>query len=471
MEANETLKKLWFAYFCGLLVWMLLTYGYIVNSYRDNTVLAFSKDGATAHADFILYYNDGILAWEALKNKINIYDPQLQNQYLQKLVPHVKLDKIFYSQYPPYLFVIMMPLPFLPIKTVWILWEIAGMAGVFFITYSLLKGTLRGKFTRAFTYLAVVASFPAWLCFRLGQVALLLYPALMWYWIALDRRMWFRAGLLGGFCLLKLQYAPILFMTGFFLGGFRFAAGYAVMAAIYFMFTVGVLGWDNLLRYPQALKFGEISGQVTGVAPEAQQNIRGQLVVLFNNDGSVIHLVVVVAWAVATLATAYLWWRYSRSIGSSPARAVGSGDPPEPDSHTVGEKRRKFMLLATITMILQLVTSPHTHRQDYIFMTLPAVWLMYSVVGDYPLGEPALKGVRNGKLILALRYLLIGFPLLSWVFYMSSQFLPVLIQPFFAWAIALLVILALIEKDLHQSSDSSSGTSPSTSSSSSNTTA
>src|SRR5262249_31538379 len=146
--------------------------------------------------------------------------------------------------------------------------------------------------------------------------------------------------------------------------------GYILMGLVYLIMTVGVLGWDNLLHYPQALKFGEISGEVTGVAPQDQQNLRGQLVALFNNDGSVVHIIVTIVWAVATLGTAYLWWRYSRDLKKTDTRSSTSANGIDPN-------RRKFMILASVTLILQLVTSPHTHRQDYVFMILPSIWLMY----------------------------------------------------------------------------------------------
>lgn len=243
-------------------------------------------------------------------------------------------------------------------------------------------------------------------------------------------------------------------MAGVFLGGIRFFAGYTLMGLVYLGGTIGVLGLDNLLRYPQALKFGEISGEVTGVAPESQQNIRGQLVQWFHNDGSAIHAVVIVAWAVATLATAYLWWRYSQQVRL--AEKAGNAA----DAVSADERRKRFMILASITMILQLVTSPHTHKQDYIFITVPAIYLMYSMVGDFPLGKPAMEGLKHPNLLLLLRYLIIGFPLLSWAFFMYGTVvcqmlqIPEIVQPFFIWALAILGLIAGLMLDRKSSSES-----------------
>lgn len=458
MANQKLLNKLWFAYISALIMWTALTYSNLVQAYVFNQSFAYVQespehpdDPFVYTADFLLYYNDAVMSWECARgNKIDVWDPQLQNSYLQKLVPHVELKKIFYSQYPPYLMVLCMPLSLVSLDAAYLIWEFLGLAGIILSVRSLLSTTLKGKFERAFTYIGVLSTFPAWLCFRLGQIGLAIFPALMWYWDALDRKNWFRAGMLGGFCLLKLQYAPILFITGCFLGGLRFFAGYSLMGLIYLIGCVAVLGLDNVLHYPEALKMGEISGgQITGVSPESQQNLRGQLVILTGNDGGVVHLVVVAVWAVATLYTAFLWWKYR-------AKAALQNDD---------DRRRMFMILASITMLLQLVTSPHTHKQDYIFVTLPAIWLIYNVVGNYPIGEAAMPGVRNKNLILAIRYLLLGFPILSWFFFTAPHVsgliqqkiglhIPALpIQPFFLYAVALIVLLGLIIRDTASNTD------------------
>lgn len=452
MANQKLLNKLWFAYISALIMWTVLTYSNLVQAYLCNQSFAYVQESAehpgdpfVYTADFLLYYNDAVMSWECLnQNKIDVWDPQIQQSYLQKLVPHVELKKIFYSQYPPYLMVLCMPLSLVSLDAAYLIWELLGLTGIIFSVYSLLATTLKGRFERLFTYVAVLSTFPAWLCFRLGQIGMAIFPALMWYWIALDRKYWFRAGMLGGFCLLKLQYAPILFITGCFLGGIRFFAGYSLMGFIYLIGSIAVLGLDNVMNYPQALKMGEISGgQITGVSPESQQNLRGQLVILLGNDGSLVHMIVVAIWGIATLYTAYLWWQF---------RTKDAGLTEE-------VKRRKFMILASITMLLQLVTSPHTHKQDYLFVTLPAIWLMYNVVGSYPIGEPAMPGVKNKHLLLVIRYMLLGFPILSWAFFTAPHVtklieskigvaIPLLpIQPFFMYAILLIALLALLSRE------------------------
>ena len=432
MANKKVLNQLWFFYISFLVLWVILIYGDTIVAFTQNKIFCYFRQGDVYTSDFILYYNNGILAWDALEKGINIYDGALQNQYLEKLTGF-ELKKIFYSQYPPYLFVMMMPMPLVSMPTAWCLWEIMGMVLLLITIGGLLKFSLEGRFTRIFTFAAVLASFPAWFSFRLGQIALLVYPAFIWYWIALLNKRWFTAGILGAFCLLKLQYAPILFLTGIFLGGIRFFMGYATMGMIYLLSSGFVLGWDNVIGYPQALKYGEISGKVTGVAPESQQNLRGQIVVLLQKDDSTVHIIAAVVWIIASLVMAYFWFKEAKT---------------RKEEGPLDEKTSKyrFMTLASITTIVLLLSSPHTHKQDYLFMSLPIIWLMYVAIGQFPIKNAPIKGDFSRKTLLTLRYLMLGFPLYSWAFFLGSYYLPVVIQPFFAWAAILLIVVVIVIK-------------------------
>lgn len=411
-------KKAWFAYFSFLLLWFFATYGDTINAFMQDKIFAYQRDGAVYTCDFILYYNNGKLAWSALRDHINIYDPVLQNEGLEQLVG-MKLDKIFYSQYPPYLFLLMMPLPFLPLKTVWVLWEVFGLIGIVCSIVFLVKTFELTKFKKACLLAGALASFPYWLCFRLAQVALVLYPAFLGYFVCLQNKKWFQAGLLGGFCLLKLQYAPVMFLVGVILGGIKFFAGFSLMGLIYLLGSIFVLGWQNVGGYPEALKFGEIGGQVTGVSPETQQNIRGQLVCLLNSDGPEIHKAVTVLWIIASLALAYVWYKNRKAI--------------------LQGNNRIFMYLGSITLLSLLITSPHTHKQDYVFVILPAVWILFGLLPQ--------ANMQSKKLAL-LKALIICFPFLSWSFFLVTAFMPAIIQPFFAWALTILILLFCSKEEL-----------------------
>ncbi|MBP7860100.1 DUF2029 domain-containing protein [bacterium] len=411
-------KKAWFAYFSFLLLWFLATYGDTVGAFLADRLFAYQKDGSVYTCDFILYYNNGILAWRALNDHINIYDPVLQNQGLEKLVG-MKLDKIFYSQYPPYLFLLMMPLPFLPIKVVWVLWEIFGLAGIVFSISYFCKSYALSNFKKACLLVASLASFPYWLCFRLAQVALVLYPAFLGYWLCLQNKKWFQAGLFGGFCLLKLQYAPLMFLVGITLGGWQFFSGFSLIGMIYLLGSIFILGWKNVGGYPEALKYGEIGGQVTGVSPETQQNIRGQLVCLLHSDGPEIHKVVSVLWILGSLVLAYIWYKNRKAI--------------------LDGNNRLFMYLGSITLLALLITSPHTHKQDYVFVVLPAIWILFGLI-------PQAK--QNSKKLVCIKFLIIGFPFLSWMFFLITVLIPAIIQPFFAWAVILIILLLCSKNEL-----------------------
>lgn len=431
---TKLVRQLWFSYISFLSLWMIATYADTFVAFAAKRLLAYQHEGIVYTCDFILYYNNGNLAWQALHDHINIYDPLVQNAGLEKLVG-MKLDKIFYSQYPPYLFVLMMPLPLLPMTAVWYLWEIFGALGIIYSIKNLCGNLGFSRLKKTFLVVASFSSFPYWLCFRLAQVALVLYPAFVGYWVSLQNKKWFQAGILGGFCLLKLQYAPVMFLVGTILGGMKFFAGFSLMGVIYLAASILILGWKNVGGYPEALKFGEISGQVTGVSPETQQNIRGQLVALLHNDGPEIHKIVSALWVFAGLGLAFVWFKHRKQI-------LEATDD------------KLFAYLGSITLLSLLITSPHTHKQDYAFVILPAFWILFVLM---PKNNPV------GKKLKALKILLIGFPFFSWIFYFATLVFPPLIQPFFAWALCLIVLLILSKKELLAQDDYSSSKSESSS--------
>ena len=47
-----------------------------------------------------------------------------------------------------------------------------------------------------------------------------------------------------------------------------------------------------------------------------------------------------------------------------------------------------------------------------------------------------------------MKFLIIGFPFLSWMFFLVTAFMQTTIQPFFAWAVTLIILLACSKKEL-----------------------
>lgn len=409
-------RKIWFAYFCAIVTWTLLTYADTVNALLKDRLLGYVYEGFVFINDFVNHYNLGALSWECLKEPISIYDPEVQRLSQAKLIPQVGVEKVFYSQYPPYVFVLMMPLALLGIKPAWFAWTLLGIAGISFGVYSLLKQFQSGRFTKAFAYFAIFASYPAWISFRLGQFTPILFSVFTWFWLSLQRKMWIVAGLLCGLSLIKPQYMPAMFLIGTLMGKAKFVGAFSFVSAIFLGLSVLVVGWDNVLGFPEALKFGEWSEKVAGVNPASQENIRGQVLQLLGSESSILTAVVMGIWILGSIALAYMWWRLW--LQRKPSEATDS---------------KRFKLLAATTIFVQLIVSPHTHIQDYLLAGISAIWILETVL----LAELSDNSPSHGFL----RRLLIYFPLWSWLFFFIKLF-PVPIQFFFIWAI--LVVCSLV---------------------------
>ncbi|MBX9691858.1 MAG: DUF2029 domain-containing protein [Cyanobacteria bacterium] len=439
-EISPHLKKLWFAYISGLIFWLVLTFGHTMLLWATNQLFIYKQEGSVFINDFLVFYNSGSLAWDSVREGINFYDPSVQKAAMEHFMGE-KRDQIFYSQNPPYVFALLMPLALAPKEWSWMIWILLAIGGIIFSVQALIgeTSTLKGKFTRVFAHICVLCAYPTWLCIKLGQVSLLAFPAYIWFWISLKKRMWFRAGLLGGFCLIKLQYAPIIFLTGAILGGVRFIAGYSLVALLFFTIPGLLFGWQTWAHYPQALRYSVKSTEVTGVNADGQQNLRGQLFVLLQGEDPTTRMAITAIWIVAALAAAFFWWRAKRRVDTV------TGESREPGIGPSGAERR-FMIYAALTVLVQLISSPHAHCQDYIFATLTCLWLMDALIGFFPLADPPLarEGLQlNSTALIVLRALLIGFPILSWAGFMYTKMFPVVVQPLFAWGVAVLSIVIL----------------------------
>lgn len=411
---------LWFAYLVALIVWGGLAYLEIGRLLSQGRLFALSIDGRPYVADFVIYYNAALLSQASTAGDINIYDPLVQASFVAKLISPVAAELPFYLQYPPYFFALMRPLAGVGLTVAWLVWSSLGLVAVLFGIHLVARGRLRSGFERLFLLAACLASYPAWLSFKLGQTSIFLFTLVAGFWCLMRARRYFLAGAVIGLAVVKLQYALILLVVGLVAGRLAFLGGFAATTAVHMLASIGMLGWANVAAYPAALLRGETSSGVSGVHGELMQNLRGELVLLVGADNRMVHLISLAALAVVALLVALLWLYVARRKAIS-------------DNFS-------FDLCSSLTTLALLASSPHTHVQDYLLAVVPCAWL-------YALSKNADHG--SGK-IKILRGLIIAFPVLSWVFYFARPvFMLLRIQPFFLWALAMIALAApLVKRDV-----------------------
>lgn len=135
------------------------------------------------------------------------------------------------------------------------------------------------------------------------------------------------------------------------------------------------------------------------------QNLRGELCLLLGNDGTLVHIASLAFLVASVVWVIVLWRKHSWSVENSD---------------------RLFKIKASITTLLLLISSPHTHKHDYVLAVVPAVWLWDSLV----MSQDSPQRLRK-----ICKAMIMAIPVASWIFFMFEPvFHLIKIQPFFIWA-------------------------------------
>jgi hypothetical protein len=429
-EVKAKLKnQLWFAYIVFVTLWAICVYNWLFQQISLHQFFAaLDAEHRPYVSDFVNVYNSACLAAACLKGQTDIYSPALQAAFAAKLTAPVVPEHPFYLQYPPFLFSLVSPLAFFDMLGAWLVWCGLGLiallgscvylmraASTAAATDSKSSGATIPRFTFAFLLIATAASYPAWVSVRLGQTSLLLVPGLVAFWLACRRKHYFLAGLASGVALVKLQYLPPIFMIGFILGTGHYLLGFLTIALLLTALSYFIVGADNIMRFPHALLSGESGKDVTGVAADQMQNLRGNLTLFLGADNPIVPVVSLLVFAATLLALLILWWHYKKSTIPAPL------------------KERAFRVLAAVSTLLMLISSPHCHTQDYLALVVPCYWLWFELDKNPD---------TTSKSDKFLKQLILFFPLIGWPFFMLLPFIQVLlkIQPFFLWAVLVAVL-------------------------------
>jgi hypothetical protein len=334
-------------------------------------------------SDFLNSYCAALLGRDARRQGLNIYDIDTQVR-VQKtiLAPEpYPFEKPFYFQYPPTIFVAAVPLANLPMGQAWVLYWIMGLALSAASLWLLLSSVKASKAECWLATLGLFSSYPILESCRMGQPAFCLLPVLTAIWLLLTARNFFFAGLATALFTFKIQYLIPVVVAGLALGKLRYLLGCSLGFIVIFTLCVMQLGWANVMNFPQALRM-ETSSSIVGVQAWAMQNFRGQLFMLRGRipEDLLSHILVLVFFAVIVVTVGIMWWR-GRNKSESDLR-----------------------IYASITTILMLLASPHTHAHDYVIAIIPFIWLWKASKDAYP-----------GWQSSSLKWLFLMFPLISWI--------------------------------------------------------
>lgn len=403
--------------FTAMFTWGIMGYGLLGQWLIKGTMFARVINGKPYTNDFVSYYNAAQLGRRCLEGeRFDIYDINIQNESLNKLIVPVVPEQPFYLQYPPYFFALTSPLAYIGMLPAWLLWDFAALVALCSTFLSVAAQSIGNRNRRLLALGVVLSSFPCWLSVQLGQTSLFLFAATAAYLHFLEQGKGALAGAVSGVHMIKFQYYPVVGLIGLIMGKAKFLIGAALVLVALLGLSVLVLGVDNVVHYPQALFKGEAGSGVSGVSPHMMQNVRGQLFIIFGD----IALVKVCALGAMAAAVAFIGWLWAK-----PGRTLRETD-----------SRHGFRVLASITILLMLITSPHTHSQDYLLVGLPLLFLR-------PWLDERIAVADRRHLRLA-RAMLVWWAPVSWLLFILMQLNGfTYIQPFFLWAILLLIPILL----------------------------
>jgi hypothetical protein len=396
-----------------------LTYAGLGQMLASGKMFARKINGMVAITDFVNVYNAGLLSQRSLSGeRINVYDPAVQSASQEKLIAPEKPDWPFFLQYPPWFFALMLPLSLAStISIAYCAWSAVWLVGLLFCLNFVLKHTSFERRDKFLAVACVLASYPTWLSFGMGQTSFMNFTAMVGGLILLRKRKMLAAGLVSSLVAVKLQYAPVMFIIGLMVGRLRFVGGFALGMVALALYSLAILGLDNLLAWPHALLMGETSSHVSGVSPITMQCLRGYLTLLMHGtDAKVVAAISAIFFVAGLLAVAAIWWHFSR-------RRSAQGEPVESGSED------DFRFSSALTFLLMAITSMHTHVYDYLMMLLPAIWLF-----DLSRRDQSVEAKILQALVLI-------YPVASWL---SARYIEQLGALYFRfdlfWAVALLAL-------------------------------
>lgn len=409
---SDLTKKLWFAYITALAVWGLCGFGLLGKWQYEGTLFARRIDNKPYTNDFVNMYSAALLARQCLTGptKPDVYDINVQAASVAELTKPIIPELPFYFQYPPYAFVLALPLSVMPMFPSWLAWDLTGLGLSAWALWMVAKQCFQTPFRRTFAMVAAFGSFPAWMSAQLGQPALFACAGVTGFFLCVFAKRPYLAALCTIPVMVKIQYLPVVGLIGTLMLGLPYALATAAILLTLVLWAVAILGPANVMDFPHALS-QETTTAVSGVAAEMMQNLRGELTLLMPQSPDVVKIVSFSVWLLTTVALSFIWFSMKRK--------------------GLFVRRETLFFAAAMTTLAMLMTSVHTHTQDYWLTAAPCMWL-YMLNTQWSAGRPA----------KAARVLVVSFPFVSWIFFMVQPLVAhfLFIQPFLWWNVALFVL-------------------------------
>jgi len=331
---------------------------------------------AAGYADFTAFYTAGELVRQGQGSRL--YDLREQWRVQQEFAKDVAIRQgpLPYLRLP-FEALGFVPFTFLPDSAAYVVWLLLNLGVVIGVALFLRRQlTPLREFPAWLPVLMALGFVPVFLTLLQGQDSILLLLFYSLTFVALRKGADFRAGCWLGLGLIKPHLVLPFVAIGLLRGKRKMAAGFALMAVVLLVVSLGVVGWSGFLRYPGYLWELERHTERGLVQPRDNPNLRG----LVEGFGSGMASPAAITGVIAILSAGLVVWVSVRS------RKHGSSG-------------RIADLIFCQAVVVSLLVSYHAFAYDLSVLLLPILLLMTNW-GEGPRGVARWALLGPGMLLL-----------------------------------------------------------------------
>lgn len=350
----------------------------------------FRSNGANSFSfiDFVAFYSAGKIVLSDARANIYQFATQLAayNKTLaESLAAKISVDHIPLGQSVPWFFAMLAPFSLMPILVSYIAWCAAGLSLSGFWLWKILRQNGYTKLFSALFLLGVAGSYPYEHLMDDGQNSAFILAALAFMLYNWLRGKDAASGVGLALMSIKPQYAVFLVIPVIAMRRWRILASAAATGTFLLILSALIFGVKTLADYPALLHQTEKTDPA--VFPTWMVSIRGPLSLLMNLDLAL--NISTITFAVAFLAMLGFWLRY-----------------------VVRASQNKIRIATAITLLVCMLTSPHTHIYDLvIFAAAVAIVPMRSFFETQDLPAAAVLWSR----------VMVLYPLISFCIYLLTE--------------------------------------------------
>jgi len=346
------------------------------------------------YPDFTAFYAAGKLVRRGQGPQL--YNMESQARVQQEFASGVKIrNGPLPFTHPPFEAALFAPLALLSYSSAYWLWNAASLLALVGFLLLLRPHTRQLRaWSEAVPFLAGLAFFPVFVCLLQGQDSLLLLLLFGLAFVAMKGGHDFLAGICLGLALFRFQLVLPVVAVLFLRRRWKLVAGFALTAVALAAVSAAVVGWGQVLNYPQELLRISHAQGAAAMNPRVMPNLRGAVSSLAG-DGNFAHVLIALI-SLALVGLAAERWK---------------ADPQQPG----------FALGFALTLTVAVMVSYHMMAHDLSVLLIPlllaAEWLLRQSGRGIP---RRLVTAAIGLLFLSPIYFLLWFryqrfSLLFWV--------------------------------------------------------